>query len=262
MSRADHWFKFYYHRILVSCSGWKDDEFGAFVKLLIHQFDKGFVPKSENELKRIISSYKKNWPLLSTKFKEEEPGKLINHVMDEIRKDRQKKAEANKINGVKGGRPPDKNKTQNNPSGYKNERHIYSNSDSNSEFEDKDGAEEKETFYLPPNGFFSDEIEKGCLLTETQTGATIEFIRLKCSKKINEKDVSDEWEAFKIQQFGKHEWYNSFEDLLSHFRNSLKLEKQKKNGTETNSTIVKSRPGKSTGAVALYQDLKNDLTGS
>ena len=262
MSRADHWFKFYYHRILVSCSGWKDDEFGAFVKLLIHQFDKGFVPKDENELKRIISSYKKNWPLLATKFKEEEPGKLINHVMDEIRKDRQKKAEANKINGGKGGRPAEKNKTQNNPSGFKNERHIYSNSNSNSEFEDNVGAEEKETFILPPNGFFSDEIEKDCLLTEIQIGATIVFIRLKCSKKINEQEVKDEWEAFKIQQFGKHEWYNSFEDLLSHFRNSLKLEKLKKNGTETNSTIIKSRPGKSTGAVALYQDLKNDITGS
>ena len=255
MSRADHWFKFYYHRILVSCSGWKDDEFGAFVKLLIHQFDKGFVPKDENELKRIISSYKKNWPLLSTKFKEEEPGKLINHVMDEIRNERIAKSEKNKQIGKLGGRPKNKIETESKPNGYENKSHIYSNSNSNSEFEDKVGEEEKETFYLPANGFFSDELEKDCLLTEIQIGSTIEFIRLKCSKKISEKDVGDEWEAFKIQQFGKHEWYNGFEDLLSHFRNSLKISiinGNSKNGTtKQNNTHRAVITGTAAGAGSL-----------
>lgn len=147
MARNDHWFKFYYHRILVSCFGWKDDEIGAYIKLLIHQFDKGFIPKEEKELKRIITSYNKNWPLLSAKFKEVEPGKLINDVMDEVRTERNERAKKDKKNGSKGGRPKK-------PSGLivgsENERHIYSNSISNSQKKDDGMEEEKNDAFIVP----------------------------------------------------------------------------------------------------------------
>lgn len=126
MAFDDSWFKFYYHRILVSCSGWTDDEFGAFVKLLSYQFDKGFIPADEKELRRIISSYKKNWPLLKTKFIELEPGKLINPVMDDIRKERLAKKEVYKEIGKTGGRPKKKK-----PIGFENDNlngnHIRDN---------------------------------------------------------------------------------------------------------------------------------------
>lgn len=85
---------------------------------------------------------------------------------------------------------------------------------------------------LPKNGFFSDSLEKKTMLSEIQVGATIEFIWLKCKKKITETDVAEHWEAFKINQFSQHEWYNGFEKLLSHFRNSFKKEIQN-NGSTT-----------------------------
>lgn len=135
--KKDHWFKFYYHRILVSCAGWKDDEFGAFIKLLIHQFDKGFVPKNEKELKRIITTYKKNWTLLSAKFKEVEPGVLKNKVMEVVRQEYEKKKEKGKETGSLGGRPKKENQKVSNlePKGFENERDNISLSVSDSKGE-------------------------------------------------------------------------------------------------------------------------------
>lgn len=146
--KKDHWFKFYYHRIIVSCAGWKDDEFGAFIKLLIHQFDKGFVPNDEKELKRIITSYNKNWPLLKTKFKEDN-GKLMNHVMKIVRDDYMSKQEKNKENGGKGGRPK---KTETKPNGFQNETNTLSVSNSNSDSLKKEGGmgeEKNKTLIIP-----------------------------------------------------------------------------------------------------------------
>lgn len=136
--KKDHWFKFYYHRILVSCAGWKDDEFGAFVKLLIHQFDKGFVPKDERELKRIITTYKKNWTLLSAKFKEVEPGVLKNKVMEVVRIEYEKKKEKGKEYGLTGGRPKKENPTLSKikGEGFENERDNISLSGSDSGFKE------------------------------------------------------------------------------------------------------------------------------
>lgn len=143
--KNEHWFKFYYLRILVSCTGWKDDEFGAYIKLLIHQFDKGFVPADEEELKKIITSHKKNWALLSKKFKEIEPGKLSNDVMAIVRNEFEEKREKNKKNGGKGGRPKNKIETEIKPNGFKNERHNISISVSNSISEKKEkGARENQ----------------------------------------------------------------------------------------------------------------------
>lgn len=223
--KNEHWFKFYYLRILVSCMGWKDDEFGAYVKLLIHQFDKGFVPTDEAELKKLITSYKKNWSLLKSKFPEDEPGKLRNGVMAIVRQDFEDRQSNNKKNGLKGGRPKkQKNETESKPKGFKNKTHIDIYSISNSEFnsEEKDEGLGEEKTELAVDGFFSDTIDKEIELSELQVKGTIEFISIICKTTLLEKDVGEYWKAFKIQQLDKHEWYNGFEDLLSHFRNSLK----------------------------------------
>jgi hypothetical protein len=149
--KNEHWFKFYYLRMLVSCSGWKDDEFGAYVKLLIHQFDKGFVPTDEKELKKLITTYNKNWNLLKSKFTEDEPGKLRNGVMSIVRDEYDKKKEKGKENGSKGGRPKkEKIETKSKPNGFQNVRDNISVSIS--DFKNKDdGLEEEnnETFIVP-----------------------------------------------------------------------------------------------------------------
>lgn len=106
MAKGDYYFPLYYQKLLTSTTGWKDDEFGAYLRLLIYQYDNGAIPDDLPSISRIAPSAKKNWNLLSKKFvKAKEEGFLINTVMDELRTARQKKSENLSKNGSKGGRP-------------------------------------------------------------------------------------------------------------------------------------------------------------
>lgn len=59
MAKGDYYFPLYYKKLLTSTIGWKDDEFGAYVRLLIHQFDKGKLPGDIKELSLLCTSIKK-----------------------------------------------------------------------------------------------------------------------------------------------------------------------------------------------------------
>jgi uncharacterized protein YdaU (DUF1376 family) len=112
MAKGDFYFPLYYHRLLTATIGWKDEEFGAYVRLLIAQFDQGVLPGDLEELKRIAPSAKKNWKLLSKKFQDDGKGGLINSPMNDIRESINKQKEKNFENGKKGGRPkPKDNRT-------------------------------------------------------------------------------------------------------------------------------------------------------
>lgn len=112
MAKGDYYFPVYYKRLLASTVGWKDDEFGAYFRLLIYQFDNGSIPADLDELKRITPSVKKHWPLISKKFHDDGNGGLINDVMHEIYTQIQEKKKKNSDNGKLGGR---KKQTVNHP---------------------------------------------------------------------------------------------------------------------------------------------------
>jgi uncharacterized protein YdaU (DUF1376 family) len=101
-------FPLYYNDILGSTKTWTDEEFGAYVRLLIEQWDNGFIPNpyqnSTNELQpdfqrltRISTSVEKNWRLLSTKFNEHEEG-MKNAKLEEIRDLKRKHSEKQRQN--------------------------------------------------------------------------------------------------------------------------------------------------------------------
>lgn len=104
MAKEDFFFRLYYVRLLASTTGWKDDEFGAYLKLLIHQFDKGSIPSDLKDIVRIAPSAKKNWDLLKTKFVPDGKGGLINEFMNGVRLDYEALKEKNAENGRRGGR--------------------------------------------------------------------------------------------------------------------------------------------------------------
>lgn len=104
MAKGDFYFPLFYKRLLSSTIGWKDDEFGAYVRLLIHQFDNGSIPNDIDELALVAPSIKKNKKRVLKKFKDQYNGTMINEVMDEIYHNIQTKKEKNKENGKKGGR--------------------------------------------------------------------------------------------------------------------------------------------------------------
>ena len=95
-------------------------------------------------------------------------------------------------------------------------------------------ARKEKTTSLSGSGFHSDAFEKNIKLTDLQIGATIQYINLKTKVALTSSEIEEQWEAFKIIQLSKHHWYDSYEDLLSHFRNSLKIEKQKNGTTKQN----------------------------
>lgn len=102
MAKKDYFMPLYYQRLLTSTIGWKDEEFGAFLKLLIYQFDRGSIPSDLNAISRIAPSARKCWPLLSQKFVADSEGNLKNEVMDQIRKSREVRSQINSRNGEMG----------------------------------------------------------------------------------------------------------------------------------------------------------------
>lgn len=102
---GNYYFPLYYKRLLSSTVGWSNSEFGAYIRLLIHQFDNNDrIPDDLDELSRIAPGIKKQWPLLMKKFKKDDRG-LFNEVMSEIFNEIQHKRLTNKRNGETGGRP-------------------------------------------------------------------------------------------------------------------------------------------------------------
>jgi len=105
MAKGDFYFPLFYQRLLTSTIGWTDEEFGAYLRLLIYQFDTGSVPGDIKKLKKISKKAAKNWDFFSQKFVADGKGNFINEVMNEIRGKVNNKKEINKLNGEKGGRP-------------------------------------------------------------------------------------------------------------------------------------------------------------
>lgn len=106
MSKGAYFLPLYYQRLLTSTTGWKDDEFGAYLRLLIYQFDKGCIPNDIESIARIAPSAKKTWKVIGEKFTVCEDGNLRNSVMENIRNKQLKKSEINSKNGKKGGIAP------------------------------------------------------------------------------------------------------------------------------------------------------------
>jgi uncharacterized protein YdaU (DUF1376 family) len=239
MAKDDHWFKFYYRLIVISCQGWRDDEFGAYVRLLIHQFDKGGLPKNPAEIAKLITSFKKNWPLLSTKFTEDEDGLLRNRFMKDIRDERDKKSAVAAVNGKTGGRGNKKaDALDNKAKALKNESNILSPSLSSSVSKDEVGPGGEESFELPESGFMSNELPEDFSLRDTEIQNTITYLGITAKKVIDIREVKQQWEAFLIKQRAVQKWYNGRGEFLNHFRDSYKLELGK-NGNNTKKSVGK-----------------------
>ncbi len=118
MSKGAYFLPLYYQRLLTSTTGWKDDEFGAYLRLLIYQFDKGSIPNNMESITRIAPSAKKNWPVIKEKFELGDDGNLRNRVMDNIRKRQLNKSEVSRKNGTKGGRKRNPDETRQVHSGF------------------------------------------------------------------------------------------------------------------------------------------------
>lgn len=211
---------------------------GCYMDLLHAQFNHGRL--SLEDIKTCLGSdYGTAWPALQKKFKQDEKNLFFNERC-ELEKLRRAEFVSSRSNG-KSGRKKSHDKSH--------DFHTDNHTENGNEDENKISNEIK--FSLPKNGFFTDTLEPGLKLTTMQVNATIEYIRLMTKQVVTESDVGDRWEAFKIAEFSKHQWYSDFERLLSHFRNSYKLDF--KNGS-SKTTEAKSKLGNKSGGFGILAE--------
>jgi len=103
----------YFKDLNETTKDWFDEEFGAYVRLLIHQWSQGVVPEEMKRLVKIAESAEKNWHVIGKKFSKTKNG-LQNKRLEEIRAEKNAFNLKQKINGKRGGRPR-KNKPNQNP---------------------------------------------------------------------------------------------------------------------------------------------------
>lgn len=249
MAKGDYYFPLYYKRLLASTVGWKDDEFGAYVKLLIHQFDNGSIPHDLDELARIAPSVKKHWKLLAKKFHDDGNGGLINDVMDDIYHDIQDKKKINSDNGKKGGRKKrtvNRNETGRLPNGYENETEmkaipIINNQQPINKSEEDPHTKISESWNTKPGA-----AEINLELPDLKGGAVIELFKFSKNIDVSAQQVRSLWKVFKSQNFNGEKFYQSPSEVYSHFINWCK--------TQTISVIKGSE--KMNGSAGNYQEEK------
>jgi uncharacterized protein YdaU (DUF1376 family) len=204
-------FPLYYNDIDRSTRDWTDEEFGCYMRLLIHQWAQGELPKEPERLQRITTSLVTSWLKVGKKFVETDTG-LVNTRLEEIRaerlafsqkqsQNRQKRTERNKIQPV-----VNQNSTKTLP---KVNLHI----------EDED--EDKKQI----------EGVKGERLTEMEIGGTREYIAITGQRKLTSEQIEEYWKAYLIHSTGIVHVNRTRQ--LQHFRNWLKLQPHEKSKNRT-----------------------------
>jgi len=227
MAKGDFWFPLFYQKLLTSTIGWKDDQFGGYIKLLIYQYDKGFVPNDITEIGRISQAAKKHWNLISKKFEETRDGNLINPIMYEIRQKRLRVSKTNSENGSLGGRP--KKETEVKPNGYENGNQYNNDCDFISEIENFGKSENLSEKELSP--IVLEAVERNQF---SHTGDR------------NTLFVKDQWEIFLIERSNdrpivqKQNQHRLGEYFLNWMRNKFP-----KHGTAKNRGIDSDKPNRS-----------------
>jgi len=188
---------------------------GCYIDLLHAQFNNGRM--SLAQIKTVLGvDFASAWPTLQAKFKKDDNENFYNERAEYEQLKRRGFTDSRKKNLKKSHM-----KQHMKP-------HMEDENESRIAIVVKDGVI-GEGVLEPVKGVFTDLIDKQIELSEMQIGTVIEFVRIMAKKTLTVQEVKDYWEAFKINQFWKHEWYASYEDVVSHFRNSLKKETQ--NGT-------------------------------
>lgn len=192
---------------------------GCYMDLLHAQFNNGHL--SIEEIKVCLGSdFGQSWPALQKKFKTDASGLFFNERLEREKLLRKKYCESRGNN--KSGRKKIENKSYD--KSYDNHKiyHMENENENENKEGKKEGMGEKkgEGFNL---GIYSTQIPKDLKLTELQISQTVEFMRITTKQMLSKTDVEAQFEAFKIQNLTKKQWYSDTPELVTHFRNSLKM---------------------------------------
>jgi uncharacterized protein YdaU (DUF1376 family) len=97
------WFPFYWQKFIIGTFKMKPDEIGGYVLLLIHEWDKGFLPTENEELQNISMLSGKKLEKVLQKFKNID-GRFYNDTLEIIRIEQGEKMEKSSDRGKKGAK--------------------------------------------------------------------------------------------------------------------------------------------------------------
>jgi uncharacterized protein YdaU (DUF1376 family) len=98
-------FQLYVQDFLIGTMYLTAEEVGGYIRLLCHQWDKGFIPKDDKNLRKISGIKKSDLQNILDKFSKCDDGNLRNNKMEEVRENRAQYIIQATENGKKGGRP-------------------------------------------------------------------------------------------------------------------------------------------------------------
>jgi uncharacterized protein YdaU (DUF1376 family) len=203
----------YYNDIDRSTRDWSDEEFGCYMRLLMHQWAQGEIPKETHRLSRIVTSLGSSWELVRLKFIETETG-MINEKLEEIRAERMAYLKKQQENGKKGGRKPKENPTVNPLPNPKQSLHN----------EDEDEKENEDRNLNSGKGVQGE----GDPLNEMEIGQAQQYVYITAQRNYTAKQILTYWDAYLIHSQGTT--HGGRNRQLQHFRNWLKLQPNEKSG--------------------------------
>jgi uncharacterized protein YdaU (DUF1376 family) len=204
---------------------------GCYLELLMLQFNCGKFTITQVE--QVLNKCFSQWEHISNKFVTD--GTFFwNKRLSEVMVKRGEFSESRRNNRLGKGK-----KTS--------VKQVLNISKSSEQLMENGNENEIENIILNKNGFFINEISKNILLNKSEIDNTKIFIEVQTKINLTDEDVGKYFEAFKIDNFDKKEWYNSHSDFISHFRNSLKI--NLKNGTHQQNNQAPAKHGTSNARV-------------
>ncbi len=221
----------YFNDLRGSTQDWTDEEFGAYVRLLIFEWDKGGVPVEEKRRVKIAETSAKHWGLLKTKF-EEKDGVLVNKKTIEVREKKKKHSEKQAENVEKRYQKATKKLPNDYQTDYqKPTKNIPLEIDIEKEKEkDIKGGVRGGEVQLPVNGFRAGPEKLTLVLPAEFIKSAIKKFKAAKDLIVSEERVLLLWESFKQEKFINKPYYASSEAVFTHFINSINFIKLESNG--------------------------------
>lgn len=226
-------FLFYPNDWIGGTMGMTFEEKGAYVELLMLQFNRGHMTKD-----MIGHAVGQLWVKIEDKFRKDKDGLYYNVRLD-FEKEKRKKYAKSRSNNKLGTNQ------------YTN-KCGHMTDDMTLHMENVNVNVNSTTI----NGFNTMPIlENFNGLPDIKIGAAVEFVRITKRVELTNKQVTDIWEVFKIQNITGKKYYQNEDAVYSHFLNWIKTQNFTDGSTiKSNSTAG----GRNAGANELLQKIKRN----
>ena len=213
-------FLFYPNDWLGGTLGMTFEEKGAYMELLMLQFNRGHM--TTHMIGQVVGQ---NWDKLKDKFVQDDIGLWYNERLEEEKIKRQNFTKSRR-NNVSGHNQHTKKKNISDTYDRSYDQNMTTHMENENENVNENRNINKR------GGFF--KIEDFSELPEQYTRSIIEQMKIQKQKDIEKSVVISMWEIFKTQNLTGDKFYNTSNEVYRHFTNWIKTQKFEQNGKPAN----------------------------